>query len=136
RREYDLALAYCDQAIELNPHFPHAYFILSLVQEKLGDFEEALAALLRAAQLAPKSPRMIASLGRAQALAGRHEDALRNLAELSELERSRFVSAWERAIVYLAMKEDDRCFEQLFLALQERFFDLTLLAVDPRFDEV
>jgi tetratricopeptide (TPR) repeat protein len=136
RRDYEGALAHCDQAIELNPHFPHAYFILSLVQEKLGDFEEALAALLRGAQLAPKSPRMIASLGRAQAMAGRHEDAMRSLAELSELERTRFVSPWERAILYLAMKDRDKCFEQLSLAWQDRFFDLSLLAVDPRFDDV
>jgi serine/threonine-protein kinase len=136
RRDFDHALAYCDQAIELNPHFPHAYFILSLVQEKLGDTDEALAALLRAAQLAPRSPRMIASLGRAQAMAGRRDDAMRSLEELKELERTRFVSSWERATIYLGMKDYDRCFEALFLALQDRFFDLTLLAVDPRFDDL
>jgi len=136
RRDFEHALGHCDQAIELNPHFPHAYFILSLVQEKLGDTEEALTALLRGAQLAPRSPRMIASLGRAQALAGRREDALKSLAELADLERTRFVSSWERATIYLGMKEYDHCFEALFLALQDRFFDLTLLAVDPRFDDV
>jgi tetratricopeptide (TPR) repeat protein len=136
RRDFEGALAHCDQAIELNPHFPHAYFILSLVQEKLGDFDEALAALLRGAQLAPKSPRMIASLGRAQAMAGRQEEAHRSLAQLDELERTRFVSAWERAILYLGLKDYDRCFDQLGLALRDRFFDLTLLGVDPRFDDV
>jgi serine/threonine-protein kinase len=134
RRDFEAALAYCDQAIELNPHFPHAYFILSLVQESLGDSEEALSALLRAAQLAPKSPRLIAALGRAQALAGRHDDAVRSLTELDELARTRFVSEWERAMLFLAMKDIDRCLEQLFLAHRDRFFDLTLLGVDPRFD--
>jgi len=136
RRDFEGALAHCDQAIELNPHFPHAYFILSLVQEKLGDTDEALAALLRGAQLAHKSPRMIASLGRAQAMAGRPEDALRSLTELDELSHTRFVSTWERAILFLGMKEYDRCFEELQLALQDRFFDLTLLGVDPRFDDL
>ena len=136
RRDFEAALAYSDQAIELNPHFPHAYFILSLVQEKLGDSEEARAALLRAAQLAPMSPRMIASLGRAHAMAGNPEAALRSLAELDDLARTRFVSAWERAILFLGLKDVDRCFEQLELAYQDRFFDLTLLGVDPRFDEI
>ena len=136
RRDFEQALGHCDQAIELNPHFPHAYFILSLVQEKLGDTEEALTALLRGAQLAPRSPRMIASLGRAQALAGRREDALESLAELANLARTRFVSSWERATIYLGMKEYDQCFDALDQALQDRFFDLTLLAVDPRFDDV
>jgi serine/threonine-protein kinase len=134
RRDFEAALAFCDQAIELNPHFPPAYFILSLVQEELGDFEEALAALLRASQLAPRSPRMIASLGRAQAMAGRPDAALRSLAELDDLARTRFVSAWERAVLFLGLKDADRCFEQLALAYDDRFFDLTLLAVDPRFD--
>lgn len=136
RRDFEAALAHCDQAIELNPHFPHAYFILSLVQEKLGDSEEALAALLRGSQLAPRSPRMIASLGRAQAMAGRRQDALKSLADLDELARTRFVSSWERAILYLGMKDYDRCFAELQLALADRFFDLTLLAVDARFDDV
>lgn len=136
RRDYENALAHCDQAIELNPHFPHAYFILSLVQEKRGDFEEALSALLRGAQLAPRSPRMIASLGRAQAMAGRPDDALRSLAELDELARTRFVSTWERAILFLGMRDYDKCFQELQTALQDRFFDLSLLNVDPRFDDV
>ena len=136
RRDFDAALAYCDQAIELNPHFPHAYFILSLVQEKLGDSEEALAALLRGAQLAPRSPRMIASLGRAQAMAGRRDDAARSLAALDALARTRFVSTWERAILFLGMRDYDRCFDELQLGLQDRFFDLTLLGVDARFDDV
>lgn len=134
RRDFETALAHCDQAIELNPHFPHAYFILSLVQEELGDSEEALSGLLRAVQLAPKSPRMIAALGWAQAMAGRDDDALRSLAELDKLAASRYVSPWERAILFLGMKEIDRCFEQLALAYQDRCFDLTLLGVDPRFD--
>jgi len=79
---------------------------------------------------------MIASLGRAQAMAGRRDDALKSLAELDELARTRFVSTWERAILFLGMKEYDRCFEELQHALQDRFFDLTLLGVDPRFDGV
>lgn len=136
RRDYEAALAHCDHAIELNPHFPHAYFVLSLVQEKLGDVDEALAALLRGAQLAPKSPRMIAALGRTMAMSGRTDEAMQALARLDELERSRHVSAWERAVLYLGLRDYDRCFAQLEVAFQDRFFDLTLLGVDPRFDDV
>lgn len=134
RRDFDAALAHCDQAIELNPHFPHAYFILSLVQKQLGDSDEALTALVRAVQLAPKSPRLIAALGWAQASAGRHDDAFNSLAELEALAAARYVSPWERAILFLGMKDVDRCLDQLALAYQDRFFDLTLLGVDPRFD--
>ena len=79
---------------------------------------------------------MIASLGRAQAMAGRRDDALRNLAALDALARTRFVSTWERAILFLGMRDYDRCFDELQLGLQDRFFDLTLLGVDPRFDDV
>lgn len=136
RRDFEAALAHCDHAIELNPHFPHAYFVLSLVQEELGDFDEALAALLRGAQLAPHSPRMIASLGRAMARAGRRDEAIRALERLTELERVRHVSAWERAILYLGLHDYEECFRQLTLALADKFFDLTLLGVDPRFDDI
>src|SRR5262249_45246618 len=45
RRNFSAALEQCDHTIELNPHFAPAYLTLSLVQEQLGDLEEALAAL-------------------------------------------------------------------------------------------
>ena len=44
RRDLSAALDQCDHTIEINPHFPQAYWILGLVQEQRGDFDESAAA--------------------------------------------------------------------------------------------
>ena len=114
RRDFEGALAHCDQAIELNPHFPHAYFILSLVQEKLGDSEEALAALLRGAAARAQEP---AHDRVARPRAGDGGPARRCAAGAWRSwtsSRARDSSPrWERAILFLGMKDYDRCFEEL-----------------------
>ena len=79
RQDFDAALEQCDHTIELNPHFSPAYWILGLVQEQRGEFDESVAAFQRAIQLSPRSPIMQAALGRTFALSGKREEALRIL---------------------------------------------------------
>src|SRR5687767_1575743 len=69
RRDYEAALEQCDHAIELNPHFSPAYWALGVIQEQRKDLDEAVAAFQRAIDLSPHSPRMLAGLARATALA-------------------------------------------------------------------
>ncbi len=77
RHDLGAALDQCDHNIELNPHFPPAYWILGLVQEQRGDFDESAAAFQRAIQLSPQSPRMHAALARTLCVIGEEEEARR-----------------------------------------------------------
>jgi serine/threonine-protein kinase len=134
RRNFGAALEQCDHTIELNPHFAPAYLTLSLVQEQLGDLEEALAALERAVSLSPLSPRMHGALGRIHALAGRRDEATGELRQLEALARDRYVSPFEFASIYAALGQSDIAFEWLRKAREERVFELIAVRVDPRFD--
>ena len=134
RRNFGAALEQCDHTIELNPHFAPAYLTLSLVQERLGDLEEALAALERAVSLSPLSPRMHGALGRIHALAGRRGEATGELRQLELLVRDRYVSPFEFASIYAALGELDVAFQWLRKAAEERVFELIAIRVDPRFD--
>jgi serine/threonine-protein kinase len=134
RRNFGAALEQCDHTIELNPHFAPAYMTLSLVQEQLGDLEEALAALERAVSLAPMSPRMHGALGRTLALAGRRAEATRALRQLETLAQDRYVSPFEFASIHVALGEIDLGFKWLQKAREERVFELIAARVDPRFD--
>jgi TolB-like protein/Tfp pilus assembly protein PilF len=136
RRNFGAALEQCDHTIELNPHFAPAYLTLSLVQEQLGDLEEALAALERAVSLAPLSPRMHGALGRTLALSGRREEATGTVRQLEMLARDRYVSPFEFASIYAALGDADVAFRWLGKAREERVFDLLAIRVDPRFDPV
>lgn len=132
RQDYEAALEQCDRAVELNPHFTSAYWILGLVQEQLGDFDESAAAFQRAIQLSPQSPLMQAALGRTFALSGKRNEALRILRELHELAEKRYVSPFEIASLHFALGETDHAFDWLTKAFQDRCFELICLKVDPR----
>jgi tetratricopeptide (TPR) repeat protein len=131
RQDLGAALDQCDHNIELNPHFPPAYWILGLVQEQRGDFDESAAAFQRAIQLSPQSPRMHAALGRTLALSGKREEARRILAELRELAERRYVSPSDVASLHFALGNRDAGFEWLTKAFRDRCFELICLNVDP-----
>jgi len=132
KQDFEAALEQCDHTIELNPHFPPAYWILGLVQEQRGEFDESAAAFQRAIQLSPQSPIMQAALGRTFALSGKHREALRILAALHSLAGRRYVSPLDLASFHFALGHDDEGFEWLTKAFQDRCFELISLRVDPR----
>jgi serine/threonine-protein kinase len=136
RREFDVALEQCDHTIELNPHFSPAYWMLGLIQEQRGDFDESIAAFKRAIQISPQSPRMKGALGRSLALSGRRPEAEEILKELHELQAARYISPFEFASIYFAICQPDAGFEWLRKAFKDRCFELLAIKVDPRFDSL
>lgn len=136
KQDYDAALEQCDHTIELNPHFSPAYWILGLVQEQRGEFDESAAAFQRAIQLSPGSPLMKAALGRTFALSGKQTEALRILRDLHELSEQRYVSPFELAAIYFALEDTNQGFQWLAKAFQDRCFELICLRVDPRWESL
>jgi TolB-like protein/Flp pilus assembly protein TadD len=134
KQDYEAALEQCDHTIELNPHFSPAYWILGLVQEQRGEFDESAAAFQRAIQLSPRSPLMQAALGRTFALSGKKSEALRILRELNDLAEKRYVSPFELASLHFALGQAEDGFQWLAKAFQDRCFELISLRVDPRWE--
>jgi TolB-like protein/Flp pilus assembly protein TadD len=132
RQDFEAALEQCDHTVELNPHFSPAYWILGLVQEQRGEFDESVAAFQRAIQLSPRSPIMQAALGRTFALSGKQHEAMQILEELHRLAEKRYVSPFELASLHFALGQAEEGFEWLAKAFQDRCFELISLRVDPR----
>jgi serine/threonine-protein kinase len=136
RRDFDSALEQCDRTIEQNPHFSPAYWTLGLVQEQRGDLDEAVAAFRRAIELSLPRLRILGSLGRTLAIAGKKDEAGQILFELEGVATERYVSPFELALVYLALGRMDEGFEHLAKAYQDRCYELVPIKVDPRFDSI
>ena len=136
RRDLEAALEQCDHTIELNPHFSPAYWTLGLIQELRHDLDESTAAVHRAIDLAPNSPRMQAALARALALSGKRDQATAILKKLEERAKQRYVSPFDFACIRFALGQRDLGFDWLTRACRDRCFEMGALRFDPKLDVV
>jgi serine/threonine-protein kinase len=133
-KEYDAALEQCDHTIELNPHFPPAYWMLGRIQEQRGELDESAAAFLRALELSPRSPLMQAALGRTLALSGKRNEAMTILRDLLDLRGKRYVSPLEIGLLHFALDDVEEGFSWAEKAFQDRSYELISINVDPRLE--
>jgi tetratricopeptide (TPR) repeat protein len=73
-------------------------------------------------------------LGRAYALAGNQEEAIRVLDKLNTLSQTRFLSGYPLAALHLALGDKEQAFESLNRAYGEHAWNMIFLNVDPQFD--
>jgi serine/threonine-protein kinase len=136
RREFEAAIEQCDRTIDRDPYFCRAYWMLGLVQEQVGNLDEASAAFHRGIQLVPDSVYVWGALGRLFAVSGKHADARRIAHQLEASPRGGYMSRFEATMIHFASGDLDRGFEWLLKAKEERCLELIWLNVDPRFDQL
>lgn len=121
----------CDKTVELDPSFVRAHLYLAWTYEANGMFKEAIAEYERARAL-DEGPVLTASLAHALAVSGRRNDAVKLLDELNDSSKRRYVSPYDLALIHIGLGDNDRAFEMLERAYQERSSALSWLKVDPR----
>jgi serine/threonine protein kinase/Flp pilus assembly protein TadD len=134
-RQYDKAIEQFRKTVELDPSFVRAHLYLGWTYEAKGMFDEAIAEYVKARAL-DDSPVIIASLAHALAVSGKRDEAQKLLDELNDLSHRRYVSAYDLALIHTGLAENDRAFEFLQKAYQERSSALSWLGVDPRLDRL
>jgi tetratricopeptide (TPR) repeat protein len=134
-RRYDEALTEAEGTIELAPEFGFAYNRLAVVLEATGRYNEAVRAWEHAVQLMGAGDvRRKALLGRAYALAGRHEDAQRILDELLQVEKASYVPPTAIAMLYVGFGQSETAVEWLERGYEGRDGDMVLLKSWPALD--
>jgi TolB-like protein/Flp pilus assembly protein TadD len=133
-RDYESAVEQGRKALEMEPRFDFAYWIVGLALAQQGKLDEAIAALNQAVILTGGGLTHEAHLGYAYALAGKREEARQVLADLEEIAKEKYVSAYYFAIIYLGLGDRQRTFSWLERALDERAGFLAFIKVEPTFD--
>jgi len=116
------------------PNYAWGLQTLSWVLRQTRQFEEAVALAEKSVQLTSENPFYLSQLAAAYAEAGEREKAEKILARLTEISATRFVSEYMLALVYCALNDKDRAFENLEKSLAARDGWLNWLGVDPQFD--
>ena len=133
-REYDQAIEHAEKLPSIISNHFWSPFFSGLAYEQKGQLAHAIDRLRQASDRSPDSTYALAALAHAYGLAGDPGQARRMLKELEEKGRSRFVPAYDLAIVNLGLGAIEEALDLLDRSFDERSSWLIHLGVDPRLD--
>ncbi|MGB8803701.1 MAG: adenylate/guanylate cyclase domain-containing protein, partial [Chthoniobacterales bacterium] len=136
KKEYDKGIAQCRKALDLDPNFYLAHFVLGWIEVQRGTNYAKAIEELGVAQSMDKQPFITAHLGFAYARNGQKDKAMEILQELNRLASQRFVSPFCQALVYLGLREDDKAIDWLEKAYEEGSIWMDWLKVEPIYDPI
>jgi tetratricopeptide (TPR) repeat protein len=135
-RRYAEAIEQYKKTLELEPNHAPTLIELGRVYTVLGRKAQALPELERAAQVSSRSSSSLAALGYAYGVFGSRDRALNIVSELRDRSTHAYVSPEDYATVYLGLRDDDRAFEELARAADQRLSSLYTLRTAPEFDPI
>jgi serine/threonine protein kinase/tetratricopeptide (TPR) repeat protein len=145
-RQYDLAIEQLRKTLEMDPGFILTRDYLGVAYSKKGMHKEAVTECEKSAAILSAAPYVFSSLGYVYAVSGKKTEAQNALDRLQALSRQRYLSPRFAASVCAALGENDKAFELLQAAYDDRSLqigpgiiaDMTLdsLRPDPRFRDL
>jgi len=135
-RRYDDAIAYCREALEMEPNFPLCALWLGIACTEKGMHEEAVASLQKARESGLMDvPFAIGFHGHACARAGRRAEAENLLQQLMKPGQPFYADPYHVSLIQVGLGEPQRAFDSLEKAYQERSLFLSCwIKCDPRLD--
>jgi TolB-like protein/Tfp pilus assembly protein PilF len=135
-RRYDEAIAQLRKTIEIDPRFYIAHYYLGQAFQLKGQLTEAIAEYQKAVEL-DDDPEALAYLGQAYARVGQRDEAQKILARLTEESKSRYVSGYSMALMFMGLGNKEHAIDALERAYREGAGnDLFTIRVDPMLDDL
>ena len=133
-RRPDSAMAECQKAIDLDPHFVRGYLCRGEAYEEKGDLKRAAAEFLQGKVIAGDTPDILAALEKAVAESGYQGYFRTRLQQLTDPGNQNYVSPYDLADIHLRLGERDAALDWLEKAYEQRSPYLVNLQVEPRLD--
>jgi len=133
-RQFDAAIEQLRNTREMDPNFAPTRLFLGLAYEQATKCEEAIVEFKKALSLSQECPLVATALGHAYALAGRTREARKLLGNLEDSSKGGCVAGYHVAAIYAALGDNDRVFECLEKAYEDRSLWMAHLRVMPRLD--
>ncbi|MEX2583450.1 MAG: protein kinase [Gemmatimonadota bacterium] len=136
-RRYEQAIEELRRTMEMEPRYFSAPVFIAFAHSAAGEPERGVDLLQKViARADPPHPVLIATLGFCQGLGGEASAARESLARIEAIEARVFVPAVNRLLIHAALGDDDRAFELMRKAVEERYGQFIFVAVDPAFDSL
>jgi len=133
-RQYDDAIEQLTRTVDLEPHYPVTHWILGLLLRKMGRYEQAITEGEKGVNLSGGSPLISAALAQTFAEAGKRDQAIQILDDLTRLTELRYIAPYFFAGIYTGLGEGDRAIEYLEKCYEEHSHWLIYLHMDPGMD--
>lgn len=140
-RQYSESIAQALKAIQIEPGFDWTHIVVGWDYEQQRKFNEAIDEFQEAIKLSGStagnpqpSEFSLAALGHAFAMAGNTQHTEKVLARLKEIGQHGYVSAFDLAVIYVAMGDKEKAFQWLQKAFEERATFLVYMKWEPRLD--
>lgn len=130
-RRYDEAIEQLRRTMELDPNYPVTYWVLGLVLRMMGNYELAIVEGEKGVRLSGGSPLIRAALAQTLATAGRKEQAVQILDDLTELAKEKYVAPHFFAGIYIGLGEGERAMDYLEKSYEEHSHWLLYVHIDP-----
>jgi TolB-like protein/DNA-binding winged helix-turn-helix (wHTH) protein/Flp pilus assembly protein TadD len=135
-RQYDQAIQQCERAVEMDPTYAPALLDLGTIYLKTGDYKKALVQFERARTIVGDKSVVLSYLAQVRALSGDKTGAQEILRKLENPSSPTFVSAWDLALIYIALGEKEKALADLEKAVDQHVGWVVRLSVDPALDTV
>jgi len=129
--QYDRALDAINRKLETRPDAPGLHEWLGLIYEQKGRTGEAIDEFQKAISLS-EGIDGLGSLGHAYAISGKLGDAESTLRKLDELTRHKYVTPFQKALIYAGLGKKEEALNFLEKAYSERSLSPLSLRWDPR----
>lgn len=133
-RRYDEAIEQFRKALEMDPNFAAAHEFLSLAYEQKQLYRESIEEALRARTLGGGAPKALDELQLAYEKGGMNGFRRQSLNLLKGRLDGGAVAPYRVAVLYASLGDNDRAFEWLAKAYEDRSVWIAYLRYDPRLD--
>lgn len=134
-RDYDKAAEQFRKTIELDPNWYLGHWFLGVTHELKGNLNEAYAEYQKAEDLAD-DPYLLAYIAHVGAALGRRDEALKNIEQMKELAKHRYVPAYAFAVAYAGLGQKQEALDWLERSDEDRAWDILHVNVEPFFDSL
>ena len=135
-RRYDEAIREYRAALAIEPDNANTLWRLGFALSLKHQSQEAIDVLERAVSVSDRAPGNLGVLAVVYGQAGRREDALRVLAELTKRQRTGYVPAGAFVLTYAGLADREQTLIWLEQAYKEQSLILLFLKVHPIFDSL
>lgn len=134
--QYDDAIKYLNRALAIQPNFIFALIYLSLALAMKGEFDEAMACTEKLVRVGYPKPTAMIVRAWVLARAGKKDESLRDLDDLMKIQGSETVPPTLVASVFAELRDEEKAFEWLEKALEQRDNFVTIIKTHPLFKEL